>query len=149
MNHRIEHTEPHFGPRRVLQRLDTGSQSLQHRVPNAVLMGGSRAVHHEHEQRSLRGPRAELLADLVFDGSAGELGALGAVKANAGAVGGAEIPGRRGVLRAAEIAEVVIAAVDEANERVHVAHALLAANQSRGSVEKRERVLAGMLFCEK
>ena len=76
---------------------------------------------------------------------AGQLGPVLPVETHSRAVGRAVIPGRRGVFRAAEIAQVVIAAVGETHERIHVRGALRAADQSRGSVEKRDRGFLRML----
>lgn len=102
-------------------------------------MRRARRIDHEREQRLLRGTRAELFAHLVLHRPAGQLGPVLPVEPNPGAVGRAVVPGRRRVFGAAEIAQVVIAAVGETHERIHVRGALRAADQSRGSVEQRDR----------
>ena len=108
-------------------------------------MRGARRIDHERVQRPLRRARAELLSHLVLHRPAGQLGPVLPVETHSRAVGRAIIPGRRGVFRAAEIAQVVIAAVGELHERIHVRGALRAADQSRGSVEKRDRGFLRML----
>lgn len=145
VHRRVEHAEPHSRPRGIAQRLDARAKRLQNRVEHAALVRSARRIDHERKKRPLRSARTELLSHFVLHGPAGQLGAVLAVEAHAGAVGGAVVPGGRGVLRAAEVAEEVVAAVGELHERIHVRRALRAADQSRGSVEERDGVFLRVL----